>query len=188
MQPWEEIAAFIVSFFAMVFVAAAYFFQKKSLYLLCQAIGIVGIVISYFFTKEFFAMIGLGVGLIRTLSFYAYERQGKSAPLYLAVLFATLSVAAYLIVNMGILHTAKPLDLLCLAALVLYAFIFRIRNMKLVRFTVLIPCALSITYNVLASSTIFIVLLYVFEFCASITSIFKFYVFPNIRRKTNENG
>lgn len=182
---WEKSAAFIVSFIAMVFVASSYFFQKKSLYLFCQAVGIVGITLSYFFTKEFFAMIGLGVGLVRTLIFYAYEKREKTAPVWTAALFALLSLAGYFIVNAGVLKSAKPEDLLCLAALALYAFVFRIRDMKTVRVLALIPIALSVIYNLLANSTVFIVISYLFEFGASLTAIIKFYL---IRRTTNDNG
>ena len=182
---WEKSAAFVVSFIAMVFVASSYFFQKKSLYLFCQAVGIVGITLSYFFTKEFFAMIGLGVGLVRTLTFYAYERREKTAPVWIAGLFALLSLVAYLLVNVGVLHDAKPVDLLCVAALALYAFIFRIRDMKTVRGLALIPITLSVIYNLLARSTVFIVISYLFELGASITAMIKFYL---IRRTTNDNG
>ena len=172
-EPWEEIAAFVVSLFAMVLIAVGYFLEKKSAYLFCQAAGIVGISLSYFFTKEFFAMIGLGIGLIRTLVFYAYEKRDKTAPLYLASIFASLSLLAYLIVNAGVLHSAKPVDLLCLVALILYAFLFRIRDMRKVRFWALIPTALSIAYNLLVRATVFVVLSYSFEFVACLLSIFK---------------
>ena len=172
-QPWEEIAAFVVSLFAMVLIASGYFFEKKSVYLFCQAAGIVGISLSYFFTKEFFAMIGLGIGLVRTLVFYGFEKRDKSAPIYLASIFASLSLLAYLIVNVGVLHSAKPVDLLCLAALILYAFIFRIRDMKKVRYWALIPTALSIAYNLLVQATVFVVLSYAFEFASCLVSIFK---------------
>lgn len=172
-QPWEEIAAFVVSLFAMVLIASGYFFEKKSVYLFCQAAGIVGISLSYFFTKEFFAMIGLGIGLVRTLVFYGFEKRDKPAPIYLASIFASLSLLAYLIVNVGVLHSAKPVDLLCLAALILYAFIFRIRDMKKVRYLALIPAALSIAYNLLVQATVFVVLSYAFEFASCLVSIFK---------------
>ena len=183
MQPWEKIAAFVVSFIAMVFVAAGYFCPKKSLYLFCQTVALVGIMLSYLFMKEFFAVIGLTIGLVRSLTFYGYERRGKVAPLYFAFLFAGLSIAAYFIVNVRILKDAKPEDLLCLAALCVYAFLFRIRSMKTVRFLAIVPAVLSIVYNVLVSATMFVVLSYVFELCASILSIIKFYVLPSFKEK-----
>ncbi|MBQ8374041.1 MAG: hypothetical protein IJX98_00510 [Clostridia bacterium] len=88
-----------------------------------------------------------------------------------------MTIASYFIVNFGILKTAKPLDILCLSALVMYAFIFRIRNLKIVRFTMLIPTVLSILFNVLINAAVFATLTYVFELSANVISIFKYHVF-----------
>ena len=183
MQPWEESAAFVVSFISMVLVATGYFCPKKSLYLFCQIMALVGIMLSYFFTKEFFAMIGILIGIVRSLTFYGYEKKDKEAPLSLSVLFSALSVLAYFIVNIGILKDGKPMDLLILGALTIYAFMFRIRNMATVRFVAIVPAGLSIAYNLLANSTLFIVLTYVFELCASVLSIVKFYILPKYKEK-----
>ena len=76
-----------------------------------------------------------------------------------------------------ILKTTKPWDVLCEFVLVMYAFISRIRNLKIVRFTMLIPTLLSILFNVLTRAAIFATLTYVFELCANVVSIFKYHVF-----------
>lgn len=179
---FEEIAAFIVSFIAMVLVGASYFFKKKSLYLTFQALGIVFLILSYLFTGAYFAMVGLFVGLARTVVFYLYEREDKVAPVFLAFIFAFLTLAAYCIVNLWIQKTAKPLDILYLIALVLYAFIFRVRDLKTVRFTVLIPTSLSVLYTVLTHAVPFVIISYSFELAANVASIFKYYVFSPKRQ------
>ena len=64
-----------------------------------------------------------------------------------------------------------------MVALVGYAFIFRIRNLKIVRYTMIFPTVLSILFNVLSGAAFFATLTYVFELSANIVSIFKYHVF-----------
>ena len=87
--------------------------------------------------------------------------------------------------NYGILQTAQPLDILCLLALMMYAFIFRMRNLKHVRFMMIIPTVLSILFNVLTHAVLFATLTYIFELGANIVSIFKYHV---LGKEENENN
>ena len=169
--------ALIASFIAMAFVVASYFVKKKEYYLLCQLLCIAFLVVSYFFTVQFFAMIGLAVGLFRTITFFVYEKKGKTAPLVWSFILAGLTILSYIIVNFVILKSAQPLDILCLVALVGYAFIFRIRNLKIVRYTMIFPTVLSILFNLLTDAAIFVTLTYMFELVANVVSIFKYHVF-----------
>ena len=173
----NQTLALIASFIAMAFVVMAYFVKKKAYYLLCELLCIVFLVVSYFFTVQFFAMIGLSVGLFRTVTFFIYENKEQQAPIAWLFLFSGLTITSYFIVNFWILKTSQPLDVLCVLSLVAYAFIFRIKNLKIVRFTMLIPTVLSILFNVLTSAAIFTTLTYVFELCANVVSIFKYHVF-----------
>ena len=174
----NRVLALIASFIAMVLVVLAYFVKNKERYLLFQLLCIVFLIISYFFTVQFFAMVGLSVGLCRTLIFFLYEKKGQKAPIELAFLLSLATVASYCIVNLWILKDAQPLDLLCLAGLISYAFIFRIRDLKTVRFLMIIPTVLSILFNVLTHAALFATLTYVFELSANAISIFKYHVFP----------
>ena len=184
----NPILELIASFIAMAFVVCAYFVKKKSLYLMFQASCIVFLIISYFFDCNFFAMIGLAIGLARSLIFFAYEQKDKTAPLWLAFVISAATVASYFIVNLGILKTAQPYDILCLTGLVMYAFIFRIRNLKIVRFTMLVPTVLSILYNTLIGAAIFASLTYVFELTANVISIFRYHILGNYNQSIhNEN-
>lgn len=188
----NPILSLIASFIAMAFVILAYFVRKKSMYLMFQALCIVFLIISYFFSLQFFAMVGLTIGLARSLTFFAYENKDKDAPLWLSAILAGATLASYFIVNLGILGTAQPLDILCVLALMMYAFIFRIRNLKVVRFTMLVPTVLSILFNILTHAAIFATLTYAFELCANVVSIFKYHIIPWIQNKkqgdkTNEN-
>lgn len=169
--------ALIASFIAMVFVVMAYFVKSKSHYLLFQLLCVSFLVVSYFFTKQFFAMIGLSIGIFRTVTFFLYEKKEKVAPIFWSFVFSIFTIISYLIVNLQVLKTAQPLDVLCLLSLMMYAFIFRIRNLRIVRFTMLIPLFLSILFNVLTQAAIFATLSYTFELCANVVSIFKYHVF-----------
>ena len=167
----------IASFFAMAFVSISYFTKKKEHYLLFQLLCIVFLIISYFFNLQFFAMVGIAIGGFRALTFYIIERKNKKASIYLSFLFAFLTLLAYYIVNFKILKTANPLDVLYLVGLVSFAFIFRIRNLKIVRYSMILPTILSILFNVLTHAPIFTILSYAFEFSANIVSIFKYHIF-----------
>ncbi len=180
--------ALIFSFIAMAFVMCAYFVHKKSFYLLFELLCIIFLIISYFFTVQFFAMIGLSIGLCRTVIFFIYEEKGKVAPIYLSFIISIATLISYFVVNLGILKTAQPLDILCLIALICYAFIFRIHNLKIVRFTMIIPTVLSILFNVLTNAAIFTTLTYVFELSANLVSILKYHVLGKIKKEPIKNG
>ena len=174
----SPILAWIASFLAMVFVILAYFVKKKENYLFFQLLCIIFLILSYFFSLEFFAMVGLSIGLCRTLTFFLYEKKEKVAPIELAFVLSGLTLASYLIINIGINKTAKPVDILCMVGLVMYAFIFRIRDLKKVRYLMIIPTVLSIFYNLLIVAPLFTTLTYVFELSANVVSIFKYHVLP----------
>ncbi len=172
----------------MVLVAASYFFKSKREYLTFQALGIVFLIASYFFTGAYFAMVGLGVGLARTLTFYGYEKREKNAPISLAVLFSALTLAAYFVVGVWVLRKGKPLDIIYLVALILYAFVFRMRNLKAVRFCALAPTALSLTYTALNQAAVFVIVSYAFELGANLVAIYKYDIKEKARvTKTKKN-
>ncbi len=163
----------IAGFFALISVIFAYFASKKN-FLVFQALCIIFLIISYFFNLQFFAMVGMMISLARSLTFYYFESKGINASIWWSVLFSILTTISYVVVNFVILGDAKPLDILCLAALILYAFIFRVRNLKIVRSTMLIPTSLSILFNILTGAAFFATLSYIFELVANIVSIVKY--------------
>ena len=175
----NPILALIASFIAMSFVVSSYFVKKKSLYLIFQASCIFFLIVSYFFTAQFFAMIGLAIGLARALIFFAYEKNDKVAPLWVALAISFVTLASYFIINFGILKSAQPYDVLCLLSLVLYAFIFRVRDLKKVRFLMLAPTILSLLFNTLTHAALFASLTYVFELTANVVSIFRYHILEN---------
>ena len=171
----SEILSLIASFIGMAFVICSYFVQKKN-FLLFQALCIVFLTISYFFNLQFFAMVGLVIGLARALTYYYYENKGLEAPLYWAIIYSVLTLASYFIINLMILKTAEPVDVLYLVGLLLYIFVFRIRDINKVRFLMLFPTLISVIYNVWSGAAIFATLSYIFELSANIISIIRFSV------------
>ncbi|MBQ8295012.1 MAG: YgjV family protein [Clostridia bacterium] len=190
----NEVLALIASFLAMVMVVISYFVKIKKLYLFFQLMCVIFLIVSYFFSVEFFAMVGLSIGFCRTLTFYCYESKGKEAPMACSFIFSAATIASYFIVNYGILKTANPVDILCLLPLVMYAFIFRIRNLKLVRFMMPVPTTIAILYNVVSHAPVFAALSYAFELAANILSILKYHVFhqekksETVEENINENS
>ena len=170
--------AFIISVTVMLVMCASYFFKKKSLYLIVQGAGITLLMAAYILWKEYFAMVGLVIGLARMLVYLWYEHKDEHAPMWWAILFSAAGVACYVIINLWIQGNAKIVDVIYLVGLVAYAFIFRIRNLNLVRYLVLIPTGLSILYNaLLGAGTVMVVVSYSFEMCASIAAIIKHHVY-----------
>lgn len=183
----NQTLALFASFTAMAFVVMSYFVKKKSYYLIFQLLCIVFLVVSYFFTVQFFAMVGLSVGILRALVFFLYERKEKDAPIYWSFIISGMTLGSYFIVNFWVLKTSQPLDILCLIGLIMYAFIFRIRNLKIVRYTMLVPTILAILFNLLTSAAVFATLTYVFEFLANIVSILKYHIFNRSVDKVESN-
>ena len=182
----SPITALICSFIAMGFVVCSYFVKKKEWFILCQALCITFLVFAYFFSLEFFAMVGLCIGLIRALVCFAYEKKDKLAPAWFSVAVCVATVVAYFIVDLWILGHAKPVDILCLVASCFYAFIFRIRDLKTVRFLMLIPTSLSILFNTITHAPLGACLSYVFELTANVVSVFRYDILGHEEHKTQE--
>ena len=176
--------ALISSFIALCFVVSSYFFKERIYYLLFQSLCIVFLILSYLFDGNYFAMVGLIIGLGRVLVYFLYERKNVVAPVWVAVLICLATLSAYCVVNLWILKNAKPLDILNLALLCLYAVIMRIRNMELLRWLIVIPTAMAILYNALCGAAVFAVISYVFEVCANIYAIVKFNILEKRTKKT----
>lgn len=166
--------AFIISFIVMLVMCSSYFFKKKSVYLSMQGAGILFLMVAYTLERQYFAMAGLGIGLVRSAVYLLYECSDRSTPIGWPIGFTLAGVACYCVINLWVLGDVKPYDILYLIGLAAYAFIFRVRNLCLVRYLVLFPTALSILYNVLIGSAYFVWISYTFELCANIVAIIKY--------------
>ena len=91
-------------------------------------------------------------------------------------------IASFFVVNTLILKTAKPWDILYLVASCLYAIVFTIRNLTVMRYVVLVPHVLSIAYNLIIHSPIFTAISYTIELLVTVVAIVKF------RLQDKQNG
>ena len=165
--------------------------KNKNAYLVFQATGIVGLILSYLFSEEYFATVGLSIGLARTLIYFAYEKKDKLAPVTVPIAVSFCTACSYCIINLGILKDGNIWDILLLVGYVCYAFAFRIRDMKHLRYFMLIPTGFALTYNFAVSAPLFTICAYMFELGANLVSIFKFYILPLKKQKEiqpNENN
>ena len=158
---------------AVILVVISYFANNQSKYLLFQALNMCALAISYLFSCEYFAMIGISVSMARTTTFFLISQKGKEGPLSLSFFFAFLNVLAYFIVNLVIFKNSKPIAILYVISLVAYSFIFRIKDMKKVRFLMLIPLTLTIVFNLFSNATIFAAISYLIELIADVIAIIK---------------
>ncbi len=187
--------AYISSFLAMAFITSSYFFKKKSMYLFFQLSVMIFLILSYFFTLEFVATIGISVGLFRTITYLFYENKRKIAPLYWAFVFSGLTIVAYFIGSKLKGEVKSYYDIIYVLGLCLFAFVFRIRDLQLLRYLCFIPITLSILYNILISAPIFATLSYSFEFLANAVSLIYYYIIfnkpkiiPIKKENTDENN
>ena len=178
--------ALVASFIAMAISATSYFLKKKSLYLLFQFLCIIFLFVSYFFTTQFFAMIGMAIGATRTLVYFLYERKNLNAPLWVPFVISAASLISYVVVNLMILKTANPFDILCLIGLIGYAFTFRIRDLKAFRLWVLLPTVSSILFNTLSGAAFFASISYVLDLFADVIAIYQYHIRPQKKMSANE--
>ena len=163
--------ALIISFIAMLMYGSSYFFKKKSTYLVFQGLGGLSLVFSYLFMGEYFAMISLFLGLSRTITYFCFEKNDKVVPVWIVVANCAALFLNYLIVNVFILNTANFVDVILVVSFCLYAIVFSFRNLQRVRYTITIPLALTVLYNILINAPIFTIISYSFELSVAIVTI-----------------
>ena len=134
------------------------------------------LVLSFLLKSNYFAMVGMAIGIGRAVTFFLYEKHDKDAPIALSFLFACLSVAAYFIINVWIQGVGKYEDILYLLSLASYAFSFRIRDRRTLLYVTLLPTSCGVIYSVVCFTTVFVFLLYAFEFTANVVAIGKMHI------------
>lgn len=178
---YNETLAYVTSFCAMFLTFSSYFCKKKSMYLFFQFTAIIFLILSYLFSLEYVAMIGISIGLIRTLTFFIYEQKGLVAPLYWPFIFSVLTIIAYFVGSELKGDARSYYDILYIIGLIIFAFAFRIRDIRIVRYLSLPALAISALYNLLIHAPIFTTLDYTFELIANIVAIV---IYSNIFSKT----
>ncbi|MBR6808418.1 MAG: YgjV family protein [Clostridia bacterium] len=167
--------SYIMSVAALFLFCGSYFFNSKKKYLILQLSGNLFLSLSYFFMGAYFTMVSAAVGIGRGIVCYSYEKKGKRVPVYVIVCLCLVTVLSYVMINYVILSgEASPWDVLYLFASCMYAVTFAIRNIKLMRYVVLIPHMSAVLYNLLAHAPISSAISYGIEFAVTVTAIVKF--------------
>lgn len=183
----KEEWAWLLSFIAMALLFASYFFKKKSVFLALQSSALCFLIATYLLRGSYFATVGLSLGLARTLAYLYYENKGRVAPLACTLLFSIATIAAYFIVDLGVLKDAKPVDILYLGSLLGYAVAFRITNVTVMRRASMIPILLSVLYNSVNFTTPFVLASSLIEFASNAAAIVKYEVIDGYKKeKTKE--
>ena len=177
--------SFVMSTVALVLYSCSYFFRSKRNYLILQLIGNAFLSLSYLLMGAYFTMISVAIGIGRGLICYRYEKLNKKVPAYMITAICSVTVLSYIIINYIILSgTASPWDILYLIASCMYAITFAIRDIKLMRYLVLIPHVSAISYNVLVNAPVSSVISYSIEFMITVVAIIKF----KLQEKTEHVG
>ena len=165
--------SFVMSTIALVLYSCSYFFNSKRNYLIFQLCGNVFLSLSYMLIGSFFTMVAVIIGIARGLICYLYEKNDKRVPVYWIVSLCLASILSYIIINTVILSQASVWDFLYLFASCMYAITFAIRNLRVMRYVVLIPHASAVAYNLLIKAPISSAISYGIELVVTIVAIIK---------------
>ena len=131
-------------------------------------------------------MVAVMIGIARGIICYIYEKKNKKVPVYVIVGLCLVTVLSYVIVNYMVLEQASVWDFLYLFASCMYAITFAIRDIRLMRYLVLIPHLSAIFYNLLVKAPIFSAISYGIEFVITVVAIIKFGILEKHKRKIKQ--
>ena len=179
--------SFVMSTIALILYSCSYFFNNKRNYLILQLSGNVFLSLSYLLIGSFFTMVAVMIGIARGLICYFYEKKDKNVPAYWIVGLCLASILSYIIINTVILSQASIWDFLYLFASCMYAITFAIRNLRVMRYVVLIPHGSAVLYNLLIKAPISSAISYGIEFVVTVVAIIKYEMIERKSKKTDEN-
>ena len=166
--------SYIFSIIALILFSSSYFFNNKKKYLVLQLSGNVFLSVSYLLIGSYFAMVSLMIGIARGLICYSYEKRDRRVPVYLIVGLCVVTVSTYIIINHVVLSQSSVWDVLYLFASCMYAITFAIRNIRVMRYVVLIPHSSAVLYNLLINAPISSAISYGIELAVTVAAIIKY--------------
>ena len=180
--------SFVMSTIALALYSFSYFFNSKRNYLILQLIGNFFLSMSYLLIGSYFTMIAIIIGIARGLICYIYEKKDRKVPLYWIIGLCFASILSYIIINTVILSQASAWDVLYLFASCMYAVTFAIRNLRVMRYLVLLPHTSAVLYNLLIHAPISSAISYGIELIVTVVAIIKYEVTKGKNKnKYNEN-
>ncbi len=179
----EELSL-VMSTIALALFSLSYFFNNKRNYLILQLSGNVFLSFSYMLIGSYFTMVALLIGIARGVICYVYEKKDKRVPIYCIIGLCFASILSYVIINYVVLKSqASVWDSLYLFSSCMYAVTFAIRNIRLMRYVVLLPHASAVAYNLLINAPISSAISYGIELIVTVVAIFKYEVIKSTKQK-----
>lgn len=166
--------AYAMSTVALILYSLSYFFNSKRNYLILQLTGNVFLSFSYLAIGSYFTMVSVIIGIARGLICYTYEKKNKEVPAFAIVGLCLAVISSYFVINYIILSNASVWDVLYLIASCMYAVTFAIRNIRLMRFLVLIPHVCAVSYNLLIHAPVSSAISYGIELAVTIAAILMY--------------
>ena len=169
-----EILAWIMSTAALCLYSSSYLFNNKRNYLIFQLTGNVFLSLSYLTIGAYFTMVSALIGVARGLICYQYEKRDRSVPIGVIAGLCIATVGSYVLINYVVLDQSSPWDVFYLIASCLYAICFAIRNIRVMRYVVLIPHSCAVAYNLLVHAPITSAISYGIELAVTLVAIVRF--------------
>ena len=175
--------SFLMSTIALVLYSLSYFFNSKRNYLILQLFGNSFLSLSYLLIGSYFTMVAVLIGVARGIICYIYEKNDKKVPVYVIAGICLASILSYIIINYIVMSQASIWDFLYLFASCMYAITFAIRNLRVMRYIVLLPHASAVAYNLLIKAPISSAISYGIELCVTVVAIVKHEVTKGKKRE-----
>lgn len=160
---------------ALILVFISYFLRNKTTFLVFQIVANFFYALSFVFTNALVAGINSLISLIRCVVFYLYNRQNKNIPWFYLLIFSILYVTA------GIIFFKDYIDIIPMLTPILCTLAMMMKNMKLVRYFMILPNILLVFYGILCQVYTTAALDFM-EVVAIFIAIIKFYI-EEIRNK-----
>ena len=181
--------SFVMSTIALVLFSLSYFFNSKRNYLILQLSGNVFLSLSYMLIASYFSMVAVIIGIARGVICYVYERKEKKVPIYYVIGLCLASILSYIIINYVILKSqASVWDFLYLFSSCMYAITFTIRNIRVMRYVVLLPHTSAVMYNLLIHAPISSAISYGIELIVTVVAIIKYEITTRRKKRGKKRG
>ena len=167
-------ASFVMSTVALALYSLSYFFNSKKGYLALQLSGNVFLSVSYLLIGSYFTTVAVLLGIARGLICYYFERRDRRVPVGYIVGLCLATIASYIIINGVLLSQASFWDFLYLFSSCMYAVTFAIRNIRVMRYVVLLPHVSAVAYNLLIFAPISSALSYGIEAVVTLAAIVRY--------------
>ena len=155
----------------MASAASSYLLKEKWQFLVAQGTSILLIAISNVYLGLYYACISSLVSFIRVLVYFDFERKDKEVNCYIKLLFTALVIISYVITNIVILKNYIWQDIMLMAINCSFVYIVGIRNLKVLRYSMILPISLAVLYCILMNAAIFTTFSYVIELVVNLAAI-----------------